>query len=143
MNLSKPLLLGLGALVGGNIVGAMARGSATAQPSVPQGGGAGGASSEGGLVGGLGGLLEKLQSAGHGETVKSWLGPGQNQPIQPGQLQSALGQKTVSEAAQQAGMTDQDFLSQLAQALPQFVDKLTPNGRIPSLQDIAATLSQR
>ena len=40
-------------------------------------------------------------------------------------------------------MTDQDFLSQLAQALPQFVDKLTPNGRIPSLQEITAALSQK
>src|SRR5262249_30982508 len=140
MDLSKPLMLGLGALLLGNVVGAMARGSATAQPSVPkpqggsaggaappQGGGAGGASPEGGLLDGLGGLLEKLQNAGHGETVKSWLGPGQNQPIEPGQLHSALGQKTVSEAAQQAGMPEKDFLSQLAQHLPEFVDKLTPH----------------
>lgn len=136
MDLSKGLMLGLGAL----LVGRMLAGGRTA----PAGGGPGTtASSNGGLAGGLGGLLDKLQSAGHGETVKSWLGPGQNQPIQPGQLQSALGQKTVSEAAQQAGMTDQDFLSQLAQVLPQFVDQLTPNGRIPSLQDIAAALSQK
>jgi uncharacterized protein YidB (DUF937 family) len=136
MDLSKGLLLGLGAL----LVGKMLTGGRTS----PAGGGAGTtASSNGGLAGGLGGLLDKLQSAGHGETVKSWVGPGQNQPIQPGQLQSALGQKAVSEAAQQAGMTDQDFLSQLAQALPQFVDKLTPNGRIPSLQEVVAALSQK
>jgi uncharacterized protein YidB (DUF937 family) len=143
MDLSKPLMLGLGALVVSNIVGAMAsRGSATAQQPVPQGG-AGAASPDGGLLRGLGGLLEKLQNAGHGETVKSWLGPGQNQPIEPGQLHSALGQKTVSEAAQQAGMPEKDFLSQLAQHLPEFVDKLTPNGKIPSLQEIAAALSQK
>ena len=136
MDLTKSVMLGLGAL----LVGKMLTGGRTA----PAGGGAGtAASSDGGLVGGLGGLLDKLQSAGHGETVKSWLGPGQNQPIQPGQLQSALGPKTVSEAAQQAGMTEQDFLSQLAQALPQFVDKLTPNGRVPSLQEIASALSQK
>jgi len=136
MDLSKGLMLGLGAL----LVGKMLTGGRTA----PAGGGASTtAPSNGGLAGGLGGLLDKLQSAGHGETVKSWLGPGQNQAIQPGQLQSALGQKTVSEAAQQAGMTDQDFLAQLAQALPQFVDKLTPNGRIPSLQEITTALSQR
>ena len=98
---------------------------------------------DGGLVGGLGGLLEKLQSAGHGETVKSWLGPGQNQPIEPGQLRSALGQKTVSDVAQRAGVSEQEFLSQLSQTLPQFVDKLTPSGRIPSLQEIAAALSQK
>jgi uncharacterized protein YidB (DUF937 family) len=136
MDLTKGLMLGLGAL----LVGKMLTGGRTA----PAGGGPGStASANGGLAGGLGGLLDKLQTAGHGETVQSWLGPGQNQPIQAGQLRTALGQKTVSEAAQQAGMTDQDFLSQLAQALPQFVDKLTPNGRIPSLQEITAALSQK
>jgi uncharacterized protein YidB (DUF937 family) len=134
MNLSKPLLLGLGALLVGKL---LSRGGA------PAGSGAGAPSPDGGLVGGLGGLLDKLQNAGHGETVNSWLGPGQNQPIQPGQLGSALGQKTVTAAAQQAGTTEQDLLSQLAQALPQFVDKLTPNGRVPSLQEIATALSQK
>ena len=137
MNLSKPLMIGLGALLVGNMLR-----NVTAQQSVPQGAGTG-TSPDGGLAGGLGGLLDKLQSAGHGETVKSWLGPGQNQPIEPGQLGSALGQKTVSDAAQQAGISEKDLLSQLAQNLPQFVDKLTPNGRIPSLQEIAAALAQR
>jgi uncharacterized protein YidB (DUF937 family) len=140
MNLSKPLMLGLGALLVGKM---LTRGSAPAQPSAAQGAGPGAAPADGGLVGGLGGLLDKLQSAGHSETVKSWLGPGQNQPIEPGQLRSALGAKTIDDAAQQAGTSQQDLLSQLAQNLPQFVDKLTPNGRIPSLQEIATALSQR
>ena len=136
MDLSKGLMLGLGAL----LVGKMLAGGRTA----PAGGGPGTtAASNGGLAGGLGGLLDKLQNAGHGQTVNSWLGPGQNQPIQPGQLKSALGEKTINTAAQQAGVTEQELLSQLAQALPQFVDKLTPNGRIPSLQEVATALSQK
>ena len=140
MNLTKPLLLGLGALLVGRM---LSGGGGTGQSSAPQSSGAGTASPDGGLAGGLGGLLDKLQSAGHGEAVKSWVGPGQNQPIEPGQLRSALGQKTVSDVAQQAGISEQDLLTQLAQALPQFVDKLTPNGRIPSLQEIATALSQK
>ena len=35
----------------------------------------------GGLLGGLGGLLEKLQQGGHGEVAKTWVDSGQNQPI--------------------------------------------------------------
>jgi len=140
MNLTKPLLLGLGALLVGRM---FAGGSTTGQSQTAQSGGAGTPSQDGGLVGGLGGLLDKLQGAGHGEIAKSWVGPGQNQPIQPGQLRSALGQTTVSDAAQQAGISEQDLLTQLSQYLPQFVDKLTPNGRIPNLQEIAAALSQK
>jgi uncharacterized protein YidB (DUF937 family) len=136
MNLSKPLLLGLGALLVGRM---LSGGGATAQ--APQGAGAG-AVPDGGLAGGLGGLLAKLQNAGAGDAVKSWVGTGQNQPIEPGQLRSALGQQTVSNAAQQAGINEQDFLSQLAQNLPQVVDELTPNGKMPSLQDIAAALTR-
>jgi uncharacterized protein YidB (DUF937 family) len=142
MDLSKSLLLGLGALLVGNMLsrsGALT--GATTQATAPQGPGA--APADGGLVGGLGGLLEKLQNAGHDDTVKSWLGDGQNKAIAPGQLGSALGQRTISNAAQQAGISEQDFLSQLAQALPQLVDKLTPNGRIPSLQEVAAALTQK
>lgn len=139
MNLSKPLILGLGALLVGKM---LSGGGGTAQPTAPQGTGAG-ASPDGGLAGGLGGLLEKLQNAGHGNTVKSWVGPGQNQPIDPGQLRSALGQNTISNVAKQAGINEQELLSQLSQALPQFVDKLTPNGKVPSLQDIAAALTRK
>ena len=137
MNLSRTLLLGLGAL----LVGRMLSG-ATGQPQ-GQGPDPGTATPDGGLVGGIGGLLEKLQDAGHSDVANSWVGPGQNLPIEPGQLRSALGQSTVNDAAQQAGVTEQDLLSQLSRSLPQFVDKLTPNGRIPSLQEIAAALSQR
>jgi uncharacterized protein YidB (DUF937 family) len=139
MNLSKPLLLGLGALLVGRM---FTGGSTTGQSQASQSGGTG-TPQDGGLVGGLGGLLEKLQGAGHGEIAKSWVGPGQNQSIEPGQLRSALGQTTVSDAAQQAGMSEQDLLTQLSQHLPQIVDKLTPNGRIPNLQEIAAALSQK
>lgn len=138
MNLSKPLLLGLGAL----LVGRMLSGTSAPRPQ-GQEPGAGAAAPDGGLVGGIGGLLEKLQNAGHSDLANSWVGPGQNLPIEPGQLRSALGQRAVSDAAQQAGVTEQDLLSQLAKSLPQFVDKLTPNGRIPSLQEIAAALSQK
>lgn len=142
MNLSKPLLLGLGALLVGRM---LSGGGATSRTSAPQGQGpgSGAASPDGGLVGGIGGLLEKLQNAGHSDIANSWVGPGQNMPIEPGQLRSALGQGAVSDAAQQAGVSEQDLLSQLAQSLPQFVDKLTPNGRIPSLQEIAAALLRK
>jgi uncharacterized protein YidB (DUF937 family) len=89
-----------------------------------------------GLFGGLGGLLDRLSQAGLGSTANSWVGPGQNAPIQPAQLQSALGQTTISDLARHAGMSEQELLAHLSQALPGVVDKLTPNGRIPSQNEV-------
>src|SRR5262245_16246236 len=140
MNLTRPLILGLGALLVSKM---LSRGIATDPSSVPQRSGDGAPSPDGGLLGGLGGLLEKLQTAGYGETAKSWVGPGQNQPIEPAQLRSALGQKTLSDVARHAGISEQELLSQLSQNLPEFVDKLTPHGQVPGPQEIAAAYGQK
>jgi uncharacterized protein YidB (DUF937 family) len=91
----------------------------------------------GGLSGGLGSLLERLTSAGHGDVANSWVNSGPNQPIQPGQPGSALGQTTVSELARHAGMNEQELLAQLSRVLPGVVDKLTPGGRVPDASEIA------
>jgi len=91
----------------------------------------------GGLLGGLGGLLEKLQQSGHGDVAKSWVGSGQNQPISPGPLSSALGPSIIKALAQKTGMSEQDLTAQLSQALPGFVDKLTPQGRLPTHEELA------
>jgi uncharacterized protein YidB (DUF937 family) len=86
--------------------------------------------------GGLGGLLQQAQKAGLGDVVSSWVGSGQNQAISPDQLGGLLGgllgQGQVASMAQQAGMDQGDLLGQLSQMLPQVVDKLTPQGQVPS-----------
>ena len=125
-DLSKPLIIALGALLLGK---AMSHGSSPA-PAPTSG------AQSGGLGSGLGGLLDKLRNAGHGDLANSWLGQGQNHPIQPGQLSSALGQQSVSDIARQSGMSESDVLAQLSKVLPGVVDKLTPNGRVPSSTEL-------
>lgn len=85
----------------------------------------------GGQMGGLGGLLGAFTSAGLGHIAQSWVSSGPNQPVSPDQLQSVFGQQRVEQMAQQSGMSQQDFLSQLSQHLPNAVDGMTPNGRLP------------
>ena len=91
----------------------------------------------GGLLGGLGGLLEKLQQSGHGEVTKSWIGSGQNQPISPGSLGSALGPSIIKALAEKTGLSEQELTAQLSQLLPGFIDKLTPQGRLPTHDELA------
>jgi uncharacterized protein YidB (DUF937 family) len=84
-----------------------------------------------GTGGGLGGLLASFQQAGLGHVAQSWVGNGQNQPVSPQQLQSVFGENQVQSMSSQAGMAPHDFLSQLSQHLPNAVNGMTPNGRLP------------
>lgn len=81
--------------------------------------------------GGLGGLVQKLQQAGLGDAVGSWIGTGQNQPVSPDQLQGALGQDVIGAVAQKLGLNVQTLLPLLATLLPVLIDRLTPHGRLP------------
>ena len=56
----------------------------------------------GGLLGGLGGLLDKLQKGGLGNVANSWVGPGQNQPVSHNQLGPALGPDIITSLSGQA-----------------------------------------
>ena len=130
-SVAKPLMLAFGALLAS---GALKRkqvptsAPGTSPAADPQ---------AGGLLGGLGGLLEKLQQSGQGEVAKSWVGSGQNQPISPGQLGSALGPSLIKTLAEKTGMSEQDVSAQLSKMLPAFVDKLTPQGRVPTNDEFA------
>ncbi|HEX6137679.1 MAG TPA: YidB family protein [Casimicrobiaceae bacterium] len=81
--------------------------------------------------GGLQGILGKAQQAGYGEQVQSWIGTGQNLPIDAGALSQIFGQGQLGQIAQQLGMSREETAGQLAQTLPQVVDQMTPEGQIP------------
>ena len=131
-NIAKPLMLALLALLAS---GALFRGGdggrpadTPAQPKADEG--------AGGVLGGLGGLLDKLQKGGLGDTANSWVGSGQNQPVSPGQLGSALGPDIIKVLAQRSGLSEEEISKQLSQALPGVVNKLTPQGRLPTLAEV-------
>jgi uncharacterized protein YidB (DUF937 family) len=84
------------------------------------------------LNGGLQDVLESLQRSGQGDVADSWVSAGQNKQISPQALGNALGDDTVNSLAEQAGLSKIDLLDGLSQQLPQFVDQLTPNGRMPT-----------
>ncbi len=89
------------------------------------------------LSGGLGDLLNQLQQSGHGETANSWVGKGENKPIAPGDLANALGADQIQSLSAQSGLSRDELLSGLSQYLPQVVDHLTPDGRLPTENEIA------
>jgi uncharacterized protein YidB (DUF937 family) len=83
--------------------------------------------------GGIGGVLQQFEQAGHGGAVQSWLSASaQNQPISGDVLQQVLGQGSLAEIAQKFGMSPQQAASGVAQALPGVIDQMTPNGTVPA-----------
>src|SRR6516225_1281753 len=136
-SIAKPLLLGLGALLATNVLfgGKGQTASANAQPTTDT-------SDPGGVLGGLGGLVNKLQQGGLGDVVNSWVGSGQNQPDSPGQLGSALGPSIMKTVSQLTGISEDDLAKQLSQVLPGLVDKLTPNGKLPTVAELSKMMEQ-
>jgi len=98
-----------------------------------QGGGQGG-------MGGLGGLLEQLQRTGYGEQANSWVGPGQNLPISPEAMEQIFGRDGVAAIARHAGVSETDASRGLSQLLPEVVDHVTPDGKVPDLDTLAASV---
>ncbi|WP_448040664.1 YidB family protein [Bradyrhizobium liaoningense] len=92
------------------------------------------------LSGGLGDLLNQLQQSGHGDTANSWVGKGENKPIAPGDLASALGADQIDSLSAQSGLSREELLSGLSQYLPQVVDHLTPDGRLPNENEISGRI---
>jgi uncharacterized protein YidB (DUF937 family) len=86
----------------------------------------------GGASGGLGGLLGQFQQAGLGHVAQSWVGTGPNQQVTPDQLHQVFGDEQVNQWSQQSGLPKQDLLSQLSQYLPHAVDRMTPQGQVPT-----------
>jgi uncharacterized protein YidB (DUF937 family) len=95
----------------------------------------GGAAAGGVLSGGLGNLLKEFQASGHGNIAQSWIGTGPNQEIAPKELADALGSDTLDALAKQTGMGRDDLLAGLSQQLPDLVNQLTPNGRLPTEEE--------
>ena len=81
--------------------------------------------------GGLSAIVAKLQQAGLGDQVKSWIGNGQNLPITAEQLQQALGSDTAKQLAARFNIPLDQLTKVLAEQLPLAVDHASPNGTLP------------
>ncbi|MBN8511383.1 MAG: DUF937 domain-containing protein [Burkholderiales bacterium] len=105
-------------------------------------GGAQGGMAQGGGLGGLGALLEQFRAAGLGEQADSWVSSGPNLPVSAEQLQGVFGQDRMGQLAERMGLSTGDLGAQLAQMLPQAVDRATPQGRLPEggLGDLGSIL---
>jgi uncharacterized protein YidB (DUF937 family) len=142
----------LGGLLGGKggglagVLGGLAGGG---RPGL--GSGAGGAAMltalvplVGGLLagGGLNRLLSGFQAQGLGSHADSWVGKGENQPVDGEQVRQVIGDEQVAEIAQKLGVSHDAAAQAIAEVLPHVVDHVTPDGSVPPAQDVDTSLGQ-
>ena len=92
------------------------------------------------ISGGLGDLLKQFQQNGQGETANSWVSPGPNKQISAGDLASALGADQINSLMSQSGLSREELLQGLSQHLPEVVNHLTPDGRLPTESELEGRL---
>ncbi len=98
-------------------------------------GGAAGGAAGSVLSGGLGDLLKQLQQGGLGDAANTWVSDGPNKQVSPSDLGKALGADQINMLATQTGMSSDELLQNLAKHLPEVINHLTPDGRLPTEQE--------
>ena len=112
--------------------------------------GAGGGGLTGGLPDGLGGLLaggatggvlgdllKQFEQSGQGSAARSWVSGGQNIPVTPKEIENTFGSDIINQLAQQFGMDKGELLQGLSEVMPETIDKLTPDGRLPTEEEVS------
>jgi uncharacterized protein YidB (DUF937 family) len=85
---------------------------------------------------GLGRLLEQFKGAGLGDKADSWVGTGANQPLTPAEVQKAIGDDRLAKMSKQTGQSVGSLTTDLSKMIPDAVNKLTPDGKVPDPGDL-------
>jgi uncharacterized protein YidB (DUF937 family) len=83
------------------------------------------------LGGGLNDLVKQMHQNGLGDAANSWIGSGPNKAVNPNDLANALGADQINSLMAHSGLSRDELLDGLSQNLPQVVDHLTPDGKVP------------
>ncbi|HWV52725.1 YidB family protein [Pseudorhodoplanes sp.] len=100
-------------------------------------GGLGGLLAGGANGGMLGDLMRQFDQAGAGDAARSWVSQGDNVPVTPQQVESTFGSDVIDQLADQFGLSKPELLQGLSEALPDVVNQLTPDGRLPTEDEIS------
>ena len=80
---------------------------------------------------GIGELIDRFRQNGQGATADSWIKTGPNKTVNDAEVEQALGPDLIDNLVRQTGLSRADLLSRLATVLPDVVDRMTPEGRLP------------
>jgi uncharacterized protein YidB (DUF937 family) len=88
------------------------------------------------LTGGMMDLVNQFRGAGKADAVDSWVARGPNQAVSANDLSKVLTEDQIAFLTDRTGMSREQLLAGLSERLPQVVDELTPEGRVPTADEI-------
>jgi len=94
----------------------------------------------GSLAGGLNELIGRFSNPVHQAKARTWVDTGPNGSIEAQDLESVLDEDTLADLSQQTGLSREELLTRLSQAMPDAVDRFTPHGRIPTDEEARGLL---
>ena len=80
--------------------------------------------------------MKQFQQKGLGDTIDSWVNRGKNKDITSRQVSDALGSDVVDQLSRRTGLSRDEVISELAKVLPNVVDRMTPDGRLPTQREL-------
>jgi uncharacterized protein YidB (DUF937 family) len=142
-SVAKPLIIALLALLASRYFGGKSseQTSTPAPEPAPRSPAPASEANPGSILDGLGGLIKQFQQKGFGDTIDTWVNSGANQEISSGEVSDALGRDVVDELSRRTGLSRDQVVEELSRLLPGTVDKLTPEGRLPTQREMARLLS--
>ena len=78
----------------------------------------------------LSNILSSITSGDVGSIISSWMGDGENDPVDGSQLTEILGEDKVNQFAEKLGVDTDTALSGLSDAIPNMIDKATGEGSL-------------
>jgi uncharacterized protein YidB (DUF937 family) len=91
--------------------------------------------------GGLDKLMSNFKDAGLADKADSWVGTGPNAELSAAEAAQVMPNAT-KELAAQAGISEDEAADVLSKVVPGLVDKVTPNGEVPSQEEISGALTK-
>ena len=88
------------------------------------------------LTGGMMDLVRQFRGAGKAEAVDSWVNRGPNKAVSPNELSQVLTEEQIAFLTERTGLSRQELLEGLSERLPKVVDELTPEGRLPTDEEL-------
>jgi len=89
----------------------------------------------GNVLAGLSELLARFSNPVQSAKASTWVNQGPNGDLAAGDLEEVLDEATMTDLMQQTGLGRSELLERLSAILPEAVDKLTPNGRLPTADE--------